>query len=109
MRRLLVAGIVYLTGMATILVIKPSFMFNSDGNWKEFGVGRNPATHTILPVWLFAVLWALLSYLIVSLLFIAYNVQSEPTIVEEDVSIVRPKRGKAKPTAVEIPEAFASA
>jgi len=108
MRRLLAAGIVYLVGMAIVLVIKPQFMFNSNGDWKEFGVGRNPATHTIIPVWLFAVLWALVSYLLVSLIFLAYRIPStaelEPVI--DEMPIVKPKRGRAKLNAVEIPDGY---
>jgi hypothetical protein len=108
MRRLLTAGIVYLVGMAVILITKPSFMFNSDGNWKEFGVGRNPATHTILPVWLFAVLWALMSYLLVSLLFLAYKIPSRVELesAEVEVPVVKARKPKVKLNAVEIPDGY---
>ena len=99
----------YLCGMAAILLIKPSFMFNSNGDWKEFGVGRNPATHTVLPVWLFAVLWALLSYVVVSLIFIAYEIpatSSNEFDVSEEIPVVKPKRGRAKTNAIEIPDGY---
>lgn len=43
-------------------------MFTEDGIWKEFGIGRNPKTHTWMPFWLFAVIWAILSYIIVLLI-----------------------------------------
>ena len=39
-------------------------MFTNDGVWKEFGIGRNPATHTWLPFWLFAIVWAIVSYIL---------------------------------------------
>jgi hypothetical protein len=68
MRTFLIAGLFYLTGIATILILKPSLMFTEEGVWKEFGIGRNPATHTWMPLWLFAILWAIVSY-ILSLLF----------------------------------------
>jgi hypothetical protein len=68
MERLLAAGALYLIVIAFILTIKPSFMFTEEGDWKEFGIGRNPKTHTWMPFWLFAVLWALVSYIIVTLL-----------------------------------------
>ncbi len=95
-------------GMAVILITKPSFMFNSDGNWKEFGIGRNPATHTILPVWLFAVLWALLSYLLVSLLFLAYKIPARVELesAEVEVPLVKARKPKAKLNAVEIPDGY---
>jgi len=68
MRTFLIAGLFYLLGIATILILKPSLMFTEEGVWKEFGIGRNPATHTWMPHWLFAILWAIVSY-ILSLLF----------------------------------------
>jgi hypothetical protein len=68
MERLLAAGALYLIVIAIILTIKPSFMFTEEGDWKEFGIGRNPKTHTWMPFWLFAVLWALVSYIVVTLL-----------------------------------------
>jgi hypothetical protein len=68
MRTFLIAGFFYLIGIATILIIKPHLMFTEEGVWKEFGIGRNPATHTWMPLWLFAILWAVVSY-ILSLLF----------------------------------------
>jgi hypothetical protein len=80
MQQLVVAGLIYLLGIAVVLAVKPSLMFNSDGTWKEFGIGRNPATHTILPFWLFAVLWALLSYIIVTFVFILLKIRATPSV-----------------------------
>lgn len=68
MRRLIVAGLVYLTGIAVILVIKPQYMFREDGRWKEFGIGRDPANFTHVPFWLFAIIWAIISYATISIL-----------------------------------------
>lgn len=65
MRRLIVAGLLYLTGIAIILLIKPLYMFREDGRWKEFGIGRDPANFTHVPFWLFTIIWSLLSYVIV--------------------------------------------
>jgi hypothetical protein len=48
-----------------VLYFKPEIMFTTEGEWKEFGLGRNPAQYTWLPFWLFTILWAILSYLIV--------------------------------------------
>lgn len=69
MSRLLAAGIIYLLGVAIVLIIKPETMFAEDGTWKEFGIGRNPKTHTWLPFWLFSVLWALISYILITVGF----------------------------------------
>ena len=68
MRRLIVAGLVYLTGIAVILVIKPQYMFRDDGRWKEFGIGRDPRHFTNIPFWLFAIIWAIVSYATISIL-----------------------------------------
>ncbi len=62
MRELLFGGILYLTGVAILLVIRPPLIFNEKGQWKEFGIGRNPNTHTWMPFWLFCIFWALVSY-----------------------------------------------
>lgn len=69
MERLLAAGLLYLIVVAIVLAIKPNMMFTEEGAWKEFGIGRNPATHTWMPFWLFATLWALVSYILVVLTF----------------------------------------
>jgi hypothetical protein len=68
MRLLIFSGILYLAGVATVLMIRPSFMFTPDGIWKEFGLGRNPETHTWLPFWLFCIVWAIVSYLLAVLM-----------------------------------------
>jgi hypothetical protein len=68
MRRLIVAGLVYLTGIAAVLVLKPELMFHEDGRWKEFGIGRDPANFTYIPFWLFTIVWSMLAYLTVMLL-----------------------------------------
>jgi len=65
MRRLVIAGLLYLTGVAIVLIIKPALMFREDGRWKEFGIGRDPEHFTYIPFWLFTIVWALLSYVIV--------------------------------------------
>jgi hypothetical protein len=68
MRRLVVAGLLYLTGIAILLLIKPSYMFHEDGRWKEFGIGRNPERFTWFPFWLFTILWAVVSFFLVQLI-----------------------------------------
>jgi hypothetical protein len=68
MRRLIVAGLLYLTGIAVLLVIKPQFMFQEDGRWKEFGIGRDQSRFTYMPLWLFAIVWSIISYMIVFLI-----------------------------------------
>ncbi len=47
--------------MYTILVMmKPSFLYNRDGTFREFGLARSK--NTIIPIWLMAIVLAVLSY-----------------------------------------------
>jgi hypothetical protein len=65
MRLLLFAGLLYLIGISIILVWRPELMFAKSGKWKEFGLGRNRESYTWMPFWLFAILWAIMSYIFV--------------------------------------------
>jgi hypothetical protein len=61
-------------------------MFSADGKWKEFGIGRSKDKYTWLPFWLFAVMWAIISYMIV--LVIASHTQlGSEVVVENQVSV----------------------
>jgi len=65
MSLLLYAGLLYLLGISILLMKKPTLMFDSNGTWKEFGLGRSKERYTWMPFWLFSILWAIFSYLIV--------------------------------------------
>jgi hypothetical protein len=65
MTLLIYAGLLYLFGISTILILKPALMFGKDGTWKEFGLGRNKDKYTWMPFWLFAIMWAIISYIFV--------------------------------------------
>ncbi len=43
-------------------------MFQEDGRWKEFGIGRDPSYFTYLPFWLFTVVWSIVAYIMVMLI-----------------------------------------
>ena len=64
----IVAGALYLIGVAIILVIKPTFMFTPDGVWKEFGIGKSKDRYTPFPFWLFCLTWAVVAYVFVLIL-----------------------------------------
>ena len=88
MRIFIIAGILYLLGIAIVLVWKPSLMFTEQGIWKEFGIGRNPATHTWMPLWLFTILWAVVSYMfgnILESLFFRDSISSVDADIDVDV------------------------
>jgi hypothetical protein len=65
MTLLIYAGLLYLIGISVVLILKPELMFAKDGSWKEFGLGRNKHKYTWMPFWLFAISWAIISYVIV--------------------------------------------
>jgi hypothetical protein len=65
MTLLIYSGLLYLLGISIILTLKPELMFTKDGVWKEFGLGRSKLRYTWMPFWLFAIVWAILSYLII--------------------------------------------
>lgn len=118
MQQLLAAGLLYLSVIAIVLILKPRFMFTEAGNWKEFGIGRNPATHTWMPFWLFAVLWALISYTLVTILFALWvpkqkqpslnvvdeTLEIEPEELSPPVPTRRARRSRGTPT--ELPDGY---
>ena len=85
MSLLIYSGLLYLLGISIILVLKPEMMFAKDGTWKEFGLGRNKQKYTWLPFWLFAIMWAIISYIIV--LVIASNMGVGNVSVKTDISV----------------------
>ena len=92
MTLLLYAGVLYLAGVASLLLLQPTLMFREDGSWKEFGVGRDPRNYTWLPIWLFAILWAMLSYMIVLLLAGANLLPGISTVSEGDLESLSPRK-----------------
>ena len=74
------AGLLYLTGVAVVLVLKPSFMFTPDGNWKEFGIGKNESRYTPFTFWLFCLVWAFVSYMLVILISPLFERKDVPSV-----------------------------
>lgn len=56
---------IYIIGIAIVLFIRPNSMFSASG-WKEFGLA-NTANYTVFPFWMFAIVWAVVSYAVASL------------------------------------------
>lgn len=128
MERLLTAGLLYLIGIAIVLTIKPLFMFTEEGTWKEFGIGQNEKTHTWFPFWLFAILWALVSYLLITIVFSVWGIavpqeesvkipkrMAKPVLEEvvevkpgdfEEVPIIKPKRTRARGIPMNLPDGY---
>ena len=59
-------------GIATVLYFRPKVMFRENGMWKEFGLNPRGDRQTVFPFWMFAIVWAIMSYAlgnIISLFF----------------------------------------
>lgn len=106
MTLLIFSGLLYLIGISVILVWKPDVMFAKDGSWKEFGLGRNKEHYTWLPFWMFAIMWAILSYILVLTVASAtglagVNAKTEVEVVNE---VIEPEnvslKGMKTPTSV---------
>lgn len=65
MKLLLYSGILYLIVISVVLAAQPRLMFTDTGCWKEFGIGRDPEYYTWMPFWLFAIVSAILCYLVI--------------------------------------------
>lgn len=94
MTTLWLAIFLYSVGLGLVLHIRPALMFQANGAWKEFGYKRAPESrYTIFPVWLFAIVWAVLSYAIAAAATtiwfsgpaVAATMAAAPFGMEEDV------------------------
>ena len=104
MSLLIYSGLLYLLGISIILFYRPELMFTEDGNWKEFGLGRNRKQYTWLPFWLFAIMWAILSYIVV--LVIVSHITEPVAITEINVSaeMIEPINVSTKAMSANVPK-----
>ena len=65
----LFAILLFLIIFGFIQVMKPSFLYNTDGSIREFGVGYK--NKTIMPIWLVSIILGILCYIAV-LAYVAY-------------------------------------
>ena len=56
--------IIFLVIFVIFVYIKPHFLFNKNGLLRNFGLGKSNST--IVPIWLFVIIIAIVSYLGVS-------------------------------------------
>ena len=95
MRTLLFAAILYLVGIVAILLLRPSIMFDEQGQWKEFGTIATD--HTIFPFWLFCIAWSAISYCITLFFMDPAETSSAPfreTELPEDLVMPMPSKKK---------------
>ena len=55
--------LLFLVGMTIIHISQPSIIYNEDGGFRQFGLGYKEKT--VLPIWFFTIILAILSYLFV--------------------------------------------
>jgi len=70
MNKLNISILIFLILFLFVHLLKPAFLYNSDGSFRQFGVGyRNK---TVLPIWIIAIILAIFSYLAVLYYLIFY-------------------------------------
>ena len=57
------AILLFLVIFITIQIAKPSFIYNNDGSFRQFGLGWRKKT--VIPIWLITIFAAILSYVFV--------------------------------------------
>ena len=55
--------LIFLVLFTMIHLVKPHFLYNEEGGFRPFGVGYKHKT--VIPIWLIAIILAMLSYLFV--------------------------------------------
>lgn len=93
----IMAGVMYLVGIAVLLIIRPLFMFTPDGDWKEFGIGQRDDRYTPFPFWLFCIVWAIVSYITMLVLIpmvVPQSVLEGSAEVDEPVMPLRNRRNR---------------
>ena len=93
---LMIAFGIYILGVSVILFVRPAFMFRaSSGTWKEFGLGGgvDSPNYTIFPFWMFAILWALVSYAMASMATLFFGAATLRSLLPtENVTALSPSQ-----------------
>ena len=71
--KFLLSIIIFLLFFITIILTKPSLIFDKNGKPREFGLGYK--NKTIVPIWLAVLIFSIISYLCV-LCYINFNIFS---------------------------------
>jgi len=54
---------IFIALFVVVQMVKPAFVYNSDGSLKEFGLGSKKKS--VIPIWLISLILAIFSYLFV--------------------------------------------
>ena len=71
-------------------------MFSKEGNWKEFGIGRNKHKYTWMPFWLFSIIWAIVSYILVLVISSMFGFVDKKTDVSVSIESIEPNNISSK-------------
>lgn len=63
--KILATFVLFMAMFLIMMITRPAFVFNRDGSIKDFGLGYT--NRTVLPVWILVIIFAVMSYFIVSL------------------------------------------
>jgi hypothetical protein len=63
-------------------------MFHENGTWKEFGYQRS-ARYTLFPVWLFAIVWAIVSYTLAAAIVWAWRAGPTESLAAASIATER--------------------
>jgi len=63
--KILATFVIFMAMFLAMMMIRPALIFNRDGSIKEFGLGYT--NRTVLPIWLFVIVFAIFAYFMVSL------------------------------------------
>ena len=99
MTNLMIAMGIYILGVAVVLYMRPRLMFHAEtGAWKEFGLDSG---RSIMPFWMFALLWAIISYVSATLISVYLSglaLQNVPAdVIEANISAVIKPVSKSPP------------
>lgn len=56
----LVSIVIFLFLFTFVVLMKPAFLFNKDGSFRNFGIGYK--NKTVIPIWLVTIILAILAY-----------------------------------------------
>ncbi len=101
---LLGSGIVYLIGISIVLMLRPELMFDEEGVWKEFRIGGDRRRYTWMPFWLFAILWAIVSFVLVHLISRSVSAAPTPSLPQPSFSENLATATSPPPDTVKVPK-----
>lgn len=70
----LVSIVIFLFLFTVVVLLKPVFLYNKDGSFRNFGIGYK--NKTVVPMWLVAIILAILAYFSVLYFLVSPNLNN---------------------------------